>query len=341
MQEIYRFLQEGDEGQARERLEAFVERQFGLVASALNFEQSAVSLNSFKGTFEASGTRYFFKTHIEEGGETREYVGAELLERAGYPIILPAFSCVDKGRELLVYPYIQDPSVFDLVNEGAPDFEALQSAQESYDKRLFEIYKETFKEGEVEFPSVQQLFYGRLNGPRFEQFYGESREFLRPLEQVIKCARAQLCPENQPQFTVIGHGDAHNGNLFFTDEGLKLFDPAYAGRMDPFLDLAKPIFHNTFARWMYFPDRGTDLNDFERMFLDSKMQNVLRPLIAFLDERGVLPQDWEDRLRAALFCCCFLTVNLLDTSKYSPELAGFVRDRALEMATFNFKPYLS
>ncbi len=340
MQTIYENLQSDQTEEARERLIEFIERQFGLTVDDLWFETSAVSLNSFKGCLMSEGERYFFKTHIEEGGQTQEYVGGKLLEEAGYPVITPAYSCVDRGRELLIYPYIEDPSLFEVVNEGMPDLDSLRVVQEKYDRRLLEIYKASFKEGEAEYPAVQQLFYGRLKGPRFEKFYGGREDVLRPLSDVIEMARKSLAPENQLPFTVVGHGDAHNGNVFWTSEGLKLFDPAYAGRMDPFLDLAKPIFHNTFARWMYFPDRGTEITDVEWMFFESKMKNVLAPLVRWLDEKDVLPSDWEVRLRSALLCCPLLTVNLFDESKYPSEIAQFGLERAMEMATFDFSPYL-
>ena len=53
---------------------------------------------------------------------------------------------------------------------------------------------------------------------------------------------------------VVGHGDAHNGNLFLREAGMVYFDPAFAGRHDPLLDLVKPLYHNVHAMWMYFPD---------------------------------------------------------------------------------------
>ena len=352
MQTIYKFLQSDQKEEARTRLIQFVEREFGIKVDDLWFETSAVSLNSFKGCLLSGDERYFFKTHIEQEGEIQEYAGGKLLGEAGYPVIAPIFSCVDRGRELLIYPYIKDPSLFEVVNEGMPDLNSLKAVQEAYDQRLFKIYQKTFEEGEIEFPAVQQLFYKRLNGARFERFYGGREALLEKewvidgrslgtLNQAMKSALADLSSENQLSFSVIGHGDAHNGNVFWASDGLKLFDPAYAGRMDPFLDLAKPLFHNTFARWMYFPDRGTELNVFEQMFLESKMKNVLKPLVRWLDDRGLLPVNWESRLRSALFCCPFLTVNLFDDSKYPKEVREFGLQRAMEMANFNFSPYLS
>jgi len=385
MDQIYTLLQQNREQEAKEALVEFLRTQFPLNPKNLRFLQSAVSLNSFKGEFESEGKRYFFKTHIEVAGEIREYAGAKMLEEAGYPMIVPAYVCVDRGRELLVYPFITDASVFDLVagetfqKKKEVDFGAFFQAQNKFDQQIFKAYQRSFQRKEKSvFPAVQQLFYLRLNGARFQDFYqGKSREFSGKvvdfdslarsrwivngkdcgrLGEAIEQAKRLLAPEAQLPFTVVGHGDAHNGNVFYGEKGLRLFDPAYAGRMDPFLDLTKPLFHNVFARWMYFPQEvetrikvdfkiregvveithNYELDEWERLFLTSKMENVLKPLVAWLRAQGDLPTDWEDRLRSSLLCCPLLTVNLFDVKKYSPAMAMLGFARVMEMATFNF-----
>ena len=59
-----------------------------------------------------------------------------------------------------------------------------------------------------------------------------------------------------------GHGDAHNGNVFYLADreppSLLYFDPAFAGKHDPLLDLTKPLFHNVFAMWMYHAQEKAD-----------------------------------------------------------------------------------
>jgi hypothetical protein len=390
MEAIYRLLLAGDESRAAAGLRQFLTDGFGLAVETLEFQQSAVSLNSFKGVFEVEdGTRYFFKTHIEEEGEVQEYAGAQLLVEAGYPMISPAFVSQEKGRELLVYPYIEDRSLFDwvkLINEGEANdkVDAIVRAQEALDRRLFEIYRETLRLEAPEYPDVQQLFYRRLESSRYDNFYrGQSREFAgqnRSFEALLAArwivngvdrggmsewlasARRLLAPESMLPFSVVGHGDAHNGNVFFGedelgDARLRYFDPAYAGRMDPFLDLSKPIFHNTCARWMYFPewverdftidvsmsdgvvrvDMDFEPSDIERSFFNSKVKNVLAPMLRLLRERGILPADWEDRLRASLLCCPLLTMNLFDESKYSPSISALGFAVVAEMANFDFK----
>lgn len=385
MELIYQFLINGRLEEAARELKTFVRGRFGFDVENVEFQNSAVSLNSFKGVFTTEhGERYFFKTHIEKAGEVHEYAGAQLLDSAGYPIIVPSFVSNERGKELLIYPLIEDPSVFDLVvalREGRSSVEvgALKRAQETLDQTLFELYKKSFDPNPPpDFPAVQQLFYRRLNGERFESFYrGRSRrlgdrnvafEELERAEWVIngkpcgrmhdwlKAARRLLAPEATFPFTIIGHGDAHNGNLFYGPQGLRYFDPAFAGRHDPFLDLTKPIFHNTFARWMYFPDeveKSTFVkvrwesgvlfidhdfqpNEVEGLFLQSKMAHVLEPLIPWLAEQGVFPSDWPERLRASLLCCPLFTVNLFDEEKYSPAMSALGFAMVAQMANFNF-----
>lgn len=378
MKSIYNALCEARIQDARFGLLVFLEKQFGLRASNLEFQQSAVSLNSFKGVFKVESRRYFFKTHIESTGEVSEYRGVQLLMKAGYPMIEPLFACQERGRELLVYPFIENPSLFE-VAQGGRIPEGLETAQSALDRKIFKIYRKTFREQiPLEFPDVQQLFYRRLVGTRFKNFYrGRSRmlDGRRVMFEELECAEwrvngramgrmsdwlamasSLLSFERILPFTVIGHGDAHNGNVFYGKDGLRLFDPAYAGEMDPFLDLTKPLFHNTFARWMYSPNEVSAQmkleirfgegrvevwhdfkpNEIERFFFDSKIESILVPLVEFLEGRAVLPSDWEARLRSSLLCCPLLTVNLFDEEKFdsSASILGFAM--VAEMANFNF-----
>ncbi len=156
-------------------------------------------------------------------------------------------------------------------------------------------------------------------------------EYSQTLNEIIERSKDSLKP--RAGATVPGHGDAHNGNIFVDLDAPKfyMFDPAFAGKHHPILDLTKPLFHNVFARWMYYPDQV--VNEFSIDYslrhnaihiqhnyapsklrlahLKSRVDNVLRPTIAMLEKNGMLDDDWRERLRAALFCCPFLTVNLL------------------------------
>jgi hypothetical protein len=60
-----------------------------------------------------------------------------------------------------------------------------------------------------------------------------------------------------------------------------------------------------------------------REFLESKRDLLWRPLLASMKARGLLPDDWRETLRAALFACPTLVLNLLgDAAK--PRPAGVV-----------------
>jgi aminoglycoside phosphotransferase (APT) family kinase protein len=161
-----------------------------------------------------------------------------------------------------------------------------------------------------------------------------------------------LQPE-QAGASIIGHGDAHNGNVFYRPGGLMYFDPAFAGRHHPVLDLTKPLFHNVFAMWMYYPqEKRAGLNiriertgerwhvqhDYalhpvRQMFLESKVDRVLKPIVGELRARGWLREDWRDYLKAALFCCPFLTMNLADETRFPPEIRLLGLSMAVEMGT--------
>jgi Phosphotransferase enzyme family len=210
---------------------------------------------------------------------------------------------------------------------------------------------------------VFQLFYHRLVGGRFDQFYRGSvvpllerpweeieglpwvingRRFEKPLAALVSDAVRLLDPA-QAGPTVVGHGDAHNGNVFYRgpDEQLLYFDPAFAGAHHPLLDLTKPLYHNTLAQWMYFPEeKGAALhlsaeirdgavvvehdyamNSLRQGILDSKKELVLRPIVAELAARKWLREDWREYLRAAVFCCPLLTMNLCDRGKFPANVS--------------------
>ncbi len=176
----------------------------------------------------------------------------------------------------------------------------------------------------------------QINGVQYRGTLGEA----------IACAREVLLPV-QPGPSIVGHGDAHNGNVFFTSNGLVYFDPAFGGRHHPLLDLAKPLFHNVFATWMYHPievaaglnitlhDDGVTLkveHDYDpsacrRMFFQSKMEHVLKPLGNELRKQPA----WRTFLKSALMCCPLLTMNLTDSSRFPAAITLLGLCFAVEM----------
>jgi hypothetical protein len=171
------------------------------------------------------------------------------------------------------------------------------------------------------------------------------------LGELLEQARVTLQPARE-MYTVIGHGDAHFGNVFLEDQKYyKYFDPAFAGRHSPLLDIVKPFFHNTFAMWMYFPDEiareleiTVDIADdtvfiehnyvlpaIRRAIWETKIEHLLKPLLALLQKRHALPPDWYDFWRLAMLCCPLLTVNLLDTTRRPASICWLGLSQAMQM----------
>jgi hypothetical protein len=216
------------------------------------------------------------------------------------------------------------------------------------------------------------LFWHRL-GARYDQFYRD-QPFALPgitlpwesllarrwvinghavalrLGEMIDLARRVLDPQ-QPSLTVVGHGDAHNGNVFFTPPRLLYFDPAFGGRHSPMQDLTKPLFHNVAATWMYHPaevdtvltlqwhDDGETItvehnyqpSAVRQMFLTSKLDLVLQPILPLLTDLhrqqidstltpDACRQQMYQMLRLSLMCCPLLTMNLADRTRFSPQV---------------------
>jgi hypothetical protein len=155
------------------------------------------------------------------------------------------------------------------------------------------------------------------------------------------------------QPVLVSHGDAHNANVWTRRavDGrltLELFDPAFAGRTIPaLLGEVKATFHNIFAHplWLYTPDLAARayrvkaersgngfvvthdwrLSDLRRQFLRLKLERYWCPLLRRLREIKALPDDWEETMRAALFCCPTLVMSQLPGPERpaSVSLLGF------------------
>jgi hypothetical protein len=381
-------LQFSDKAAAEALLIPFIRETFPLDVKAVELRPLAVSLNSFNGFITlADGKRLFFKTHTEPDNVIGEYYHAVMLAEAGYPVLQPLYSSREADRQLLIYEVITDPSVFDLAwqmeTEQGGDLEALTKAQQEADDHLLQIYRNTLEMQSAEAAAkapVHQLFYHRLAYGRLARFYGATlaeaegivvtlpdgtatmanvrraswiingQGYTDTIEAIIARVLHLLEPA-QADASIIGHGDAHNGNVFYRSDGLTYFDPAFAGRHHPLLDLTKPLFHNVFAMWMYYPqekraglkislmregnhwrvEHDYALHSVRQMFLKSKVERVLKPIVGELHARGWLRADWKDYLKAALFCCPFLTMNLADETRFPPEIRLLGLSTAVEM----------
>lgn len=369
-------LQYHDPPAAETLLLNFIRDTFpALDAQRVELRPSAVSLNSFNGYLTlADGEQLFFKTHVEPDSVIGEYYNAKLLAEAGYPVIQPRYASTEYGKQFLIYDRIESPSVFDVahcieIGTTPPrSYIDLVAAQHAADERLFEIYRATLAEQSTEdarLAPVHQLFHHRLQGGRYRAFYQTSnnfvaqsldkhwiingRHYLSTLRTLI--AHEAVIAPARPGPSVIGHGDAHNGNVFLHSNGLVYFDPAFAGRHNPFLDLAKPLFHNVFASWMYHPvdhpqastltiqadtdpiviDYDETLPEIRQMFFASKVERVLAPLIVEMRRCGLLPSDWRLYLKLALLCCPLLTMNLADHTRFPEQTAWLGLSYAIQM----------
>ncbi len=383
-------------------LQRWLARHMNVLAESVTLTPKAVSLNSFNGFYRSDGEGYFFKTHIEEQGILEEYYNAEQLYHAGYNIVRPLRTIHEGGQQMVIYPVVHWPVIFDLMravevgNTEEDLCDLLVSAEKHECARLLDIYQVTFTPStaaEHARAPIHQLYWHRLVGGRFKSFYegkliqypqgtypqeenisfnellslrwvinGVSQQ--KTLGELVERAKVVLDPA-QDALTVIGHGDAHFGNVFlenallqggrpqgsplhFNWEDLKetkprylYFDPAFAGRHSPLLDIIKPLFHNVFATWMYFPqtiaqdmqltvsrhgmtitvEENYTLTPVRRAILQTKVDHLLRPLIAKLREREMLPVHWKEIIQLAMMCCPLLTINLLDGERMPPSIS--------------------
>lgn len=386
-------MQFTDRRAAEGRLLQFIRKTFPLDVQTVELNPSAVSLNSFNGFLTLSdGKRLFFKTHTESDNVIGEYYRASVLAEAGYPVIQPLYSSTEAGKHLLIYEVIDDPSVFDVAwqieNGDETHVQALTVAQNRADDDLLRLYRKTLQAQSAEDAAgepIHQLFHHRLTKGRLERFYGplpgkpgefptiqlphgdvsmqdvrqmrweiNGQQYNLSLNQIIQQAIELLNPAQAGQ-SVVGHGDAHNGNVFLRlsedPPTMLYFDPAFAGRHHPLLDLTKPLFHNVFAMWMYFPAQKRDqititleqsgdvwriehnyaLHPIREMFLASKAERVLVPILRDMQRDRTLRADWRAYLKAALFCCPFLTMNLADIERFSSEISLLGLCMAIEM----------
>lgn len=174
--------------------------------------------------------------------------------------------------------------------------------------------------------------------------------YRRTLRELFERSFRLLDPRRLAALPVlVSHGDAHNANVWARREAagrlkLELFDPAFAGTAIPaLLGEVKATFHNIFAHplWLYTPDLADKtyrvsaeldggriavthdwaLSDLRRQFLDLKRDRYWRPLLRRLQETDGLPDDWEETMRSALFCCPTLVMSQLPGAGRSPSVS--------------------
>lgn len=403
---------------AEKLLRLWFVRHMDLPAQKVRLTPRAVSLNSFNGFYQQNGQEFFFKTHVETHGVLNEYYHARLLETAGYHVVRPLQLVREKERQMVIYPVVRWPVMFDLwraceteqqLPPGITEQRLLEiEGQECV--RLLEIYRRSFQgvqPSPAQGPPIHQLFWHRLSGERFQTFYADKTLPLpagsqpgvlpfsaieharwiinghalpRSLGELREQARKVLHPA-RAMATSVGHGDSHAGNVFLElepstareplnprDEATHppgaqgrylYFDPAFAGRHSPLLDLVKPLYHDVFATWMYFPgevarelnlsvelqgeslrvDHTYRLTPIRQALLRTRYEKLLLPLVAWLEEQHALPEKWQEFLNLALMCCPLLTMNLFDTTKMPPHIGWLGLAQAVQLGNAGPAPW--
>ncbi|MCW5721205.1 MAG: hypothetical protein KIS86_08690 [Devosia sp.] len=195
-----------------------------------------------------------------------------------------------------------------------------------------------------------------LDWPEFScaRFVINGIAYRHSVGELFEAAHARLAPQRLADAGgVVAHGDAHNANVWYArrDGGAELsfFDPAFAGEHVPtLLAEVKTTFHNILAHplWLYDPDAAAQRYRAEARFdngslfvttdwapspvrqhlLDLKAHQLWKPLLQSLKDRSMLPADWREVIRLALFLCPTLVMNLrAGAGQHNPlsSLIGF------------------
>ncbi len=366
-----------------------------------NDRYSLNSLNGIVTQADGTTSFFKLHVEEGEERTVQEYYRAELLHRGGWPVERPWFASTTPGRQFLLYRFQHHERLADAarhaeVNPGE-SHETLVSAQEVLDKLIgtqMIASLHAAPPGESEREPIHQLFHHRLVDPelptrlggRAAHFY-EGAQFVFPDSVVLDWDElagmqwringvllshsfAQLFDESRTVLDplalathglVTAHGDDHNANVWMTPNGLRLFDPAFAGEHLPaLLAQVKATFHNIWAHpfWLYDAelsettwqvsaavrngvlDIDTDWTPggLRTAFLASKTEYVWKPLLAELAHRDWLPTNWERVVRCALFCCPTLVLDLrsrgLRTNALGMAIAMMMGSPGCDQPTF-------
>ncbi len=344
------------------------EIRIGTDGYSLNSVNGVLSLqNPFEGHDQLF---FKFHQEEDEAKGVAEYYNSKLLEDARWPVDVPVAARKLPGEAILLYAVRSDARLADACREVETvhrDPAHLVQLQRDLDRHVGQSYLDTLHlapRGEVAAESLHQLFFHRLvdegttnPGGRLRSYYLNStfafpgldrplpwaelstlrwringRLYDRTLGELFADAIAVLDPASLPDPcpAVLGHGDAHNANVWMELTRLVTFDPAFAGAHLPaLLAEIKPTFHNILAHpdWLYHPEESEsqieatarlvdgalevthdwDLTPLRREFLQTKEEEIWKPLL-----QRVAPDhpDWQRYLRLALFCCPTLVMNL-------------------------------
>ena len=140
-------MQFRERDKAERLLQRWFVRHMDLQTESVTLMPKAVSLNSFNGVYRVGGEEYFFKTHVEDQGILAEYYHAEMLYKAGYNIVRPLRTLHEQGQQMVIYPVVHAPVMFDLMravetgDTELADVALLAVAEQRECQRLLQIYQ--------------------------------------------------------------------------------------------------------------------------------------------------------------------------------------------------------
>jgi hypothetical protein len=252
-----RLVAEGRREDAEHVVADLIRRNFRLAVRTVSITADWSSLNSLNGLADLDdGRRFFFKFHQEEGEEAtvEEYYRAELLQRAGLPVDVPAMICREPGQQILLYPYRRDRTLADLCLEmertqDVSELPELLALQTELDRLTGESYVASLHASNGTLSAaepIHQLFHNRLVtlpntarvGGRVARFYqGRSValpdrtlgwdefanrrwringvDYERHISDLFSESLTLLDPAQlAASGAVTAHGDAHNANVW-------------------------------------------------------------------------------------------------------------------------------
>lgn len=231
----------------------------------------------------------FAKIHIESDtqstgtlGAENEYSQANLLARYGWPVLVPLMVSGSKDCPLLIYPRVEEETLFDLFENSYDKGENLLALGDlNILSRLNRRVGRTMVNSsrlvdskEAVLSPAQTLFLERFKkGGRIDMWYkpdtkfgltGEDeyiiwQELLESkwvingesydttLAEIIENARNYLSFEGDPRALIcVSHGDDHAGNIFIDRKrgSAIIFDPAFAGWNPASLSNVKALAHS-------------------------------------------------------------------------------------------------
>lgn len=359
----------------------------------INYDQYSLnSLNGFFDVNDNKYFFKFHQEEGEEA-MSGEYYRADIIARAGLPVDQPLMMSTLPGEQILVYKRRSDPRFSDVLRalDMEHDDHAAQeavTAEKRLNETVLKVYLNTLHRVTAEQAAgepVHRLFHDRLitlpeaayPGGRLASFYvGKDFEFPgarlsweqlssarfvvggveyeRTIGELFDAAYRRLAPPRLADAGgVTAHGDAHNANVWYSNDGeradLSFFDPAFAGEHIPtLLAEVKTTFHNILAHpfWLYdpavaeakykavaryedgklFADFDWHLSPVREALLGVKATAMWRPLLQKLKARDMLPADWREVVRLGLFLCPTLVMNLragATTHNPTSSLIGF------------------